>query len=733
MLRFVWSWLKEKAETRQKVRPVAPPSFEPLEPRLFLSGDIVGDDSALAPYGSLLGLAEQVDAGNRNLSDDALVFSHRDQPESEQPLSSVAVVLWDGGGDATSWHDPLNWDGDVLPGVADDVIIDTAANPIVQFAAAADAVQVNSLVAREKMTFSGGTLTVTGVADLGAAITVSAGGTVTAGTLQISGGTLTLNTGGVLSASQVEVLANATLTLNAAATFGGMHVASGGMVTHAVGNDGFNLTVTGDLAVDTGGAINVSGRGYGDRSGPGAGAQALNGGGGAYGAEGGDGNGGGGHAYGSLAMPVDLGSGGGRGWYTSQMRTPGGSGGGLVSLHVGGILTLNGDIRADGNKGGGGHVYLAYWSGGGGSGGSIWLSVGELAGSGTVSAIGGNGGWTNRAGGGSGGRIALYYDTNTFAGTMSAQGGAGAQYGGAGTIYTESSTQTHGNLLMDNVTHSGADTPLIESSYTLDRIEVRNAARLNVPATTALHIALDTLTVQDGGELLLYGQLVADGGDGDGTFNRVEVKSGGRLTAHSGGQLTAETVEVSNTGSIVLNDGSGVACGQVNVLDAGTLELNGAATFGAMRIASGGLLTHSSGQDGFDLTITRDLTVEAGGAINADGKGYGPASGPGAGQSVSVSQSSAYAGGAGHGGAGGSASAAGGGTYGDLTRPGELGSGGGNATWWSGTPQGGYPTEYGGRGGGKLSLAVQGRLTVDGRITAGGLDGDSAGAYWGGH
>ena len=83
----------------------------------------------------------------------------------------------------------------------------------------------------------------------------------------------------------------------------------------------------------------------------------------------------------------------------------------------------------------------AVWPGpvrarGGGSGGSIYLTVGALAGSGVISANGGAG--SGSGGGGGGGRIAVIYTAaNTFSGLMSAYGGGGYARGGAGTIYTE--------------------------------------------------------------------------------------------------------------------------------------------------------------------------------------------------------------------------------------------------------------------------------------------------------
>jgi hypothetical protein len=40
-----------------------------------------------------------------------------------EPRTLLSVVQWDGGGDGVSWHDPLNWAGDVLPGPGADVRI----------------------------------------------------------------------------------------------------------------------------------------------------------------------------------------------------------------------------------------------------------------------------------------------------------------------------------------------------------------------------------------------------------------------------------------------------------------------------------------------------------------------------------------------------------------------------------------------------------------------------------
>jgi hypothetical protein len=41
-------------------------------------------------------------------------------------------VSWDGGGDGASWHDPLNWSADSLPGALDDVTINVSGSPTIQ-------------------------------------------------------------------------------------------------------------------------------------------------------------------------------------------------------------------------------------------------------------------------------------------------------------------------------------------------------------------------------------------------------------------------------------------------------------------------------------------------------------------------------------------------------------------------------------------------------------------------
>ena len=83
-----------------------------------------------------------------------------------------------------------------------------------------------------------------------------------------------------------------------------------------------------------------------------------------------------------------------------------------------------------------------------------------MTGGGLIAARGGPGGVTQGGGGGGGGRIALYLTQNTFGGTISAVGGLGFQNGGAGTVYTRSSVESLGHVLVDNGGNAGAWTPL---------------------------------------------------------------------------------------------------------------------------------------------------------------------------------------------------------------------------------------------------------------------------------
>jgi hypothetical protein len=220
---------------------------------------------------------------------------------------------------------------------------------------------------------------------------------------------------------------------------------------------GVSLTVSNNLQIGTGAAINISGKGYAGGIGflNGAGtSHSTNypflftaGGGGAHGGSGGmsSTSARGGAAYDSTISPGALGSGGGAG-----SAGGGGGGGGVVALVVGGNLQVDGQILANGLKGTNAHC-------GGGAGGSLWISAQSFSGAGGVSANGGSADLPD-GGGGGGGRIAIYFGTNNFTGTISAFGGNGATAGGAGTIYLQSIADTAGQLVIVNGGKRGTNT-----------------------------------------------------------------------------------------------------------------------------------------------------------------------------------------------------------------------------------------------------------------------------------
>src|SRR6185436_12265833 len=117
----------------------------------------------------------------------------------------------------------------------------------------------------------------------------------------------------------------------------------------------------------------------------------------------------------------------------------GGAGGGAIQINVSRTLRVDGRISANGLDGPAVHS-------GGGSGGSVNLSVTTLIGSGTISANGGGG--NGVGGGGAGGR----------GGVTSAFGASGGGIpGGAGTVFLRNPNNPNvtGRVIVDNSGQSG--------------------------------------------------------------------------------------------------------------------------------------------------------------------------------------------------------------------------------------------------------------------------------------
>jgi len=279
----------------------------------------------------------------------------------------------------------------------------------------------------------------------------------------------------VSSAADVLIRGNAGVISSGTWTVGDLTIASNGLLT-VIYLSTINLTATGGVTVQAGGAILADaagspagqGSGYGRYYNDNLNRPCGGGGHGGNGAAGALTNAYGGLAYGSQGSPNSFGSGGGQ--YLPY--SIGGAGGGVIRLTVNGTLLVEGRISANAENGSGS-------GGGGGAGGSIWLTAGTLAGSGSITANGGNGA-DAIGGGGGGGRIAIYPNTNLFDGLVAAYGGGGANWGGAGTVFLES-TGLNSQLILDNAGYSGTNTPLQAASST-DLI-VRNGAIGYVPST----------------------------------------------------------------------------------------------------------------------------------------------------------------------------------------------------------------------------------------------------------
>ena len=266
-----------------------------------------------------------------------------------------------------------------------------------------------------------------------------------------NGGNAGTNT--TFSASSIDLLVagRAVGQWPSGASVRNLQIRTNSMLTTVASSSFQIVNVTGDATIDAGGAISVDGTGSGASSGTGAGyTYATIKGGGGHGGFGAANPSGFGGAYGSIQSPVTAGSGGGNGSGSSYAPYGGAGGGALRFSVLGGTLTVNGRVSANGKNGD--------VNSGGGSGGSIWIAAGTLAGSGTISANGGSG--NGLGGGGAGGRISLGYTTSAFTGPVSACGGGGYTRGGAGTIYTKVNGPSVGQLLVDNGGPAGTNTPL---------------------------------------------------------------------------------------------------------------------------------------------------------------------------------------------------------------------------------------------------------------------------------
>ncbi|MDD3474610.1 MAG: fibronectin type III domain-containing protein, partial [Candidatus Dojkabacteria bacterium] len=596
----------------------------------------------------------------------------------------AASVTWDGGGDATSWSDGLNWSTDTVPTDVDDVTIDSD-------------------------------------------VTVNLASTTTVNSLTLgnSGGTTTV----VLNFSYNSVGNSTPLVIDE----GDLVIYSGGTITHTVGTTvvigSINIDVqTGDLIINSGGSINASEKGYGKGYGPGVGTTYTGSGHGGYGGTAPDGTAGG-VSYDVMENPTNAGSGGSN---TSR----GGIGGGLVKISIGNNLSLDGIITANGGAGTTGTTS----AGGGGSGGAINLSIGNIfSGSGSISANGGRGGsYMRTAGGGGGGRIAITdYYSKTFSGTITAYAGAGypnynsssiAMDGGAGTIFLQANSGSP-DIIIDNGTNTdltdGGITIFSYASY-INSLSISNYSYIRIDSTLSVgdidsqsnsyvifnsNVSANNLSITGGSDVFINSNFV---------ISQLLDLDGGYLNIDNSAEVNYATFNFN--GELVDNGGG------FTYLEGSTLLIpSGATLYGNYQrsFTSGlieGTLTHSSNIDTLinkiDYTFTGDFTVASEGSIDVSEKGYYGGYGSGAG--VLGSENNGGGGGS-HGGDGGDGNSGylGGVAYDSSTNPQDFGSGGG-----------GNSGIVGGSGGGLIILNIGGTFDLQGSIIANGGDGTTRWGYY---
>lgn len=408
-----------------------------------------------------------------------------------------------------------------------------------------------------------------------------------------------------------------------------------GGVTDGQGNE----LAASNIFIGASGTFNLDGMGFPLRQGPGRIYLTNDERGSGHGGQGG-GSPYGGSAYGDYSDPVSLGSG--------NYRV---AGGGAIKLNASQSLIVDGSLTANG---------LSNY--GGSAGGSLNLNATDISGTGTIKANGGTGDY----GTGGGGRIKMSSTTNSFIGTLQAKAGNESSNinGGAGTIYKKLSSQTYGDLIIDNVDASQNN-------------RNQTAAFLKTMSGDTGNYQFDSLTFAN------YGKL--------------EVTSGQSLALDSGTITGSKTAGVINAGTVSVPDNWSLAYYYSHKNGA----LSGWTQTG-LTVTSAGKLTHyiNDSADTYGLNLSLDsLTVDSGGEIDVSDMGYASQQGPGKGKIISYGDAGGYGGEGGRNDGDMTRSN----PYGDYSNPTDLGSGGG-----------------GSGGGGKALLTITGTATINGSLIANG-------------
>ncbi|MCB8985563.1 MAG: carboxypeptidase regulatory-like domain-containing protein [Ardenticatenaceae bacterium] len=522
--------------------------------------------------------------------------------------------------------------------------------------------------------------------------------------------------------------------INGSHAFNSLTVQTGSTLVHS-DTLTVSLTINTNATVETGGSINLTGRGYA------GGTAGYDPGDGPGGGQIGDGTGGGGghggfggarlnnfvqagDAYGDPYRPTTIGSGGASCAANSFCSAPGGNGGnggGAVHLAVAGNLTIDGSILANGANAA---FVNGIIPGSGGAGGSIWLEAATLSGGGQILADGGSGTGVRKVGGG-GGRIAIYAASNSFSGTISAQGGQteldppNTSYdsaAGAGTIYLRDTDDSAGAMIIANrpllnaLLPAAASTPLDgglvipSAAHNFTTFDISGSALV----ATGQPVAIANGSASTPGLWAIHGRF-------EGVTTTLG--SGVGISVTSGTTATVGLQRTAFDGLLTMD-----ASQDLRLDQSVWVELREPLAVDEVSISGGSRLGHIAYRDGINPTLdltANALTIAADSQINVGARGYrgAPAGSNAGGEGPGGATVSGLSGsGGGYGGPGGGPG--GGITYGTAVAPTDLGSGGGAG--WGG---GGSTLGSGGSGGGRVRLTIAGTLVLDGGIYANGSSG----------
>ena len=358
-------------------------------------------------------------------------------------------------------------------------------------------------------------------------------------------------------------------------------VKTGTTITHTLGgaakigktvNYAVRLNVGGNMTIESGAKIDVTGKGHIQGNGPWGQFSSASVGSSHGGA---DVFYGGKDAYDSALKPCMYGS--------SQYSSGSPQGGGIVRLTVGGALVVNGGIRADGTS----NPVASDQGYGGAAGGAIWLTAGTISGAGRISTDGGSTQGKNSGCCGCGGRIAIYQtalagtDFTAFTGQITSYGGScqdttgyfrQRQPSSAGTIYLQAygETVTNATLIVDNyhvMVNSKKDrfyamTPLSADFDTgeIGNLIVRNCGQVAVSnRTVKIH---GNLTVENNAKFQTYkGTLEFVNADqvstirGTNLFNNVSCTTPGKTLKF--GTSALDNFRIANGAVLTLHGASG--------------------------------------------------------------------------------------------------------------------------------------------------------------------------------